>query len=347
MKNILIVLSVLVLILSVFLIYKSPKPISYESPIISENLKPEPREINLVFFGDIMLDRGVRSSVEKNFKGDFSALFGPTKEIIQNADIAFLNLEGPISDGGRKVGSIYSFRFNPIVATVLKDIGFDIVSFANNHVGDYSSIAFKDTLTHLENAQILQTGAGINYEDAKTPREIIVENTKFCFLGFSDVGPDWIKATETTAGILLATDPEFENIIKSGKIGCDILITSFHWGEEYQYFNARQEKLAKSAIDAGSDIVIGHHPHVIQDIEIYNGKIIVYSLGNFIFDQYFSPETLEGMSVEINVKNKNIKNAFFRKTEQTRKYNIESISEPTEIDFSTDQIIKIQNSTRE
>lgn len=343
MKKILaafILLSTVALI--VFLNIKTEKTLSYESPIISSNLPDEPKETTLVFFGDIMLDRGVRSSVEKNFDGDYSLLFGPTKELIYEADISFLNLEGPISDAGKKVGSIYSFEFNPIVATILKDVGFDIVSFANNHVGDYSSVAFKDTLTHLENSGIKYAGAGINYEDAKTPREIIINDTKFCFLGFSDVGPEWIKAKDESAGILLASDPEFENIIKSGKLGCDILVASFHWGDEYKYFNSRQEKLAKSALDAGADIIIGHHPHVIQDIEIYKGKIIVYSLGNFIFDQYFSPETLEGMNIEINIKNKIVESAFFRKTQQTRKYNIESISEPTEIDISIDQIIKIQ-----
>lgn len=346
MRNTLIAFFVLISVLGLFFAFKNEETISYESPIVSENLIPEPKEIKLIFFGDIMLDRGARSSVEKNFSGDYSLLFGPTKDLIQNADIAFLNLEGPISDGGRKVGSIYSFRFNPIVATVLKDIGFDIVSFANNHVGDYSTTAFNDTLTHLKNAQILQTGAGANYEDAKTPRELIIENTKFCFLGFSDVGPDWIKAKEDSGGILLASDPDFENIIKSGKLGCDILVASFHWGDEYKYFNVRQEKLAKSAIDAGADIIIGHHPHVIQDIEIYNGKIIIYSLGNFIFDQYFSPETLEGVNLSLIVKDKIITEASFRKTKQTRKYNIESVSDPTAIDISTDQIIKIQNSLR-
>lgn len=345
MRNTLLAFFVFILSFGLFFIFKTEKTISYESPI-SPNLIPEPEEVKLIFFGDIMLDRGVKSSVEKNFGGDGNLLFGPAKDLIQSADIAFLNLEGPISDGGRKVGSIYSFRFDPIYSSILQNTGIDIVSFANNHVGDYSTAAFNDTLTHLENTQILQTGAGVNYEDAKTPREIIIENTKFCFLGFSDVGPDWIKAKEDSAGILLASDPEFENIIKSGKLGCDILVASFHWGDEYKHFNTRQEKLAKIAIDSGADIIIGHHPHVIQDIEIYKGKIIVYSLGNFIFDQYFSPETLEGMNIEINVKNKNIENAYFRKTKQTRKYNIETISEPTAIDFSTDQIIKIQNSIR-
>jgi len=327
---------------------KGEKNLSYHSPV-STNLIPEPKEakeIKLVFFGDFMVDRGVKSSVEKNFDGDENLLFGPAQDLMKEANIAFLNLEGPISDGGRKVGSIYSFRFNPIYTGVLQNTGIDIVSFANNHVGDYSIVAFKDTLMHLETAGIKQTGAGINYSDAKIPKEIIIEETKFCFLGFSDVGPEWIKAKDESAGILLASDPEFENIIKSGKLGCDILVASFHWGDEYKKFNTRQETLAKKAIDAGADIIIGHHPHVIQDIEIYKGKMIVYSLGNFIFDQYFSPETLEGMNVEINVKNKNIEKAFFRKTQQTRKYNIESISEPTEIDISTDQIIKIQNSLR-
>lgn len=330
-------------VFGVFWSLKSEQTIFYQSqPLISPKITPKTPEIILRFFGDAMFDRGVKSSVAKNFEGDGVKLFGPSKELIENADIAFLNLEGPISDRGRNVGSIYSFRFDPVYTDILQNTGIDIVSFANNHVGDYSYVAFKDTLAHLENVGIKQTGAGINYSDARTAREIIIHDTKFCFLGFSDVGPNWIKATENSAGILLASDPEFENIIKNAKLSCDILIISFHWGEEYKKFNTRQEKLAKSAIDSGADLIIGHHPHVAQDIEIYNGKIIVYSLGNFIFDQYFSPETLEGLNVEIIVQDKNIKRLLWRKTYQSRKYNIESISKQVEIDLTTDKIVKIQ-----
>jgi len=282
------------------------------NPLISNNEEiannTKPIQTKLAFVGDMMLTRGVQSSVNKNLGGDYNRLFENLEEL-KDADILFANLEGDVSDKGKNVGSKYSFRMDPQILPVLKEASFDIVSFANNHIGDWSTVAFKDTLTRLDEVGILKVGAGFNKQEVIKPSIIEKNNIKFGFIGMSDVGPVWMKATETNPGILLANDPDLENIIKNAKEKCDVLIVSIHWGEEYKTIhNKRQEELAYKIIDNGADIVIGHHPHVIQDIEEYRGKIIVYSLGNFIFDQYFSKETMEGMLFSVTYEGKDLIN---------------------------------------
>lgn len=268
-------------------------------PVAIVDNKEEPsKKVKLAFGGDVMLDRGVKSSVDRNFGGDYSKLFEKLTPL-KDADISFVNLEGPVSDKGNNVGSKYSFRMNPTVLDVMRQSGIDIVSFANNHVGDWNKAAFNDTLTRLKEADIKYTGAGANKSIATEPTIIEKNGLKIGFLGFSDVGPDWIKATDTTSGILLASDPELESIIRSASQKVDILVVSFHWGEEYKEYNTRQKTFAYKAIENGAELVIGHHPHVIQATEEYKGGLIAYSLGNLIFDQYFSPETMEGMILEV------------------------------------------------
>jgi poly-gamma-glutamate synthesis protein (capsule biosynthesis protein) len=263
-----------------------------------EIIESAPKTTTLMFVGDIMFDRGVESSVNRNFDGDFTRLFD-NLEIFEKADVLFGNLEGPVSDTGTNRGSKYSFRMDPQTISALKDGGFDVLSFANNHVGDYGQEAFEDTLTRLTATDILFTGAGWNKRGVAQPTVLEVGDLHIGFLGFTDVGPSWMVAGEDRAGILLANDPNFTDIITDADEQVDMLITSFHWGDEYVPFNNRQQSLAHAAIDAGADIVVGHHPHVVQDTEMYNNKLIAYSLGNFVFDQYFSNETMEGMLLEV------------------------------------------------
>lgn len=264
--------------------------------------------VTITFVGDIMMDRGVRRSVEKNFDGDYSQLFTHTN-YLQDTDIAFANLEGTVTDEiSPRTGSRFSFRMHPNSLRALTHAGIDIVSFANNHVGDYSLKGFTATLQNLRDQSLLYTGAGSNKKDAATPRIITVRGLRVGFLGASDVGPDWLAASDTRPGILLASDPGLSNIVTQAKNQVDVLVVSFHWGNEYSPANLQQEKLAHMMIDAGADIVVGHHPHVMEKVEIYNGKPIFYSLGNFIFDQYFSPHTMHGMVsvVSIDPKTKDI-----------------------------------------
>lgn len=264
--------------------------------------KKEPEKITLLFVGDMMADRGVRGMVEKNLGGDYKKLFENIPEIGE-ADIAFGNLEGPIADPsiGTRRGSRFSFRMNPLFAEALGGAGFDVVSFANNHVGDYSDGAFRETLRLLGENGIQYAGAGKNSVEAQKLAIIEKQGVKIGFLAFSDVGPEWMEATETRAGQLIYRKETSEALVKSADTQVDILFVSIHWGAEYSLASTEQENIARGLIDAGADGIIGHHPHVMQKIDSYKEKPIFYSLGNFIFDQYFSPHTMRGMVVKMNI----------------------------------------------
>lgn len=261
----------------------------------------EPDYVRIAFLGDTMLDRGVRSSINKNFSGNYSVLFD-NLEILKKSDIVFANLEGPASDKGQDIGNLYSFRMFPGVIPALKGGGVSIVSVANNHAGDWGREAFTDTLARLTENEILYAGGGSRTE-AEKPKIIERGGMKIGFLAFSDVGPNWMVTNAERPGILLASDPRFDEIVQNASEQVDYLVVSFHWGDEYQSkHNARQEYLAHRAIDNGARIVAGHHPHVEQDIEIYKDGFIMYSLGNFIFDQNFSKATMQGAMYEVEVR---------------------------------------------
>ncbi|HDO23614.1 MAG TPA: CapA family protein, partial [bacterium] len=241
------------------------------------------KNTSLLFVGDIMLSRGVQKSVMKNFGGDFSLLFKKIKPFIQKRDIIFGNLEGPVSLLGKEIGNLYSFRMTPKALKAIRGAGFSALSIANNHIGDWGVRAFEDTIFRLKNSDIIPVGGGYDLNDAVNPKIIFKNGLKFGFLGFSDVGPDWLEASSDKAGILIA-NKSFTDIIKKASQKTDVLIVSMHFGEEYhKHPSKRQKMLAKEAIDSGAKIVIGHHPHTQQKIEIYKKGIIAYSLGNFIF----------------------------------------------------------------
>ncbi len=263
----------------------------------------EPNFVTLTFGGDLMLTRGVKTSVRKNFNNDYSALFQKSKEItkiLQNSDIIFANLEGTVSDKGKDIGNLYSFRMDPEVIPALKGAGISVLSVANNHIGDWGRSAYIDTLARLKENEILYAGGGNNKTEAEQPAIIEKYGMKIGFLGFSDVGPKGMEATTDKAGQLLASDPRFEEIIQNASKQVDYLVVSFHFGDEYKPINnARQQYLARTAVDNGAKIVIGHHPHVIQTTEVYKDAFIAYSLGNFVFDQSWSAPTMLGMLLEI------------------------------------------------
>jgi D-alanyl-D-alanine carboxypeptidase/poly-gamma-glutamate capsule biosynthesis protein CapA/YwtB (metallophosphatase superfamily) len=286
--------------------------------------------ITLTFGGDIMLDRGVKYFVHKYFNGDFSQLF-KNLDIFKKSDLAFANLEGPISDIGTDLHNLYSFRMDPKVVSVLKDAGFDVFSFANNHVGDWGREAFDDTRNRLKAGGIEYVGAGDTKKAAEQPVIKTIKDVKFGFIGFTDVGPDALAATETESGVLLASDPNFETIIANAKKQVDVLVVSFHWGVEYQEHTDHQAELAHKAINAGATLVIGHHPHVPQAIETYKGGLIAYSLGNLIFDQGFSKETMQGLLLQV---------TFDARSKSFKKYEKYSVQLSPQFQPQTPMLIK-------
>lgn len=249
--------------------------------------------LSLAFVGDIMLDRGVRGKVAKAEKG-WDWLFEGVSTLGKH-DVLFGNLEGPVSLRGVDLKNLYSFRMTPEVLPALVRVGFDVLSVANNHIGDWGREALEDTLNNLDSAGLLAVGAGLRTEDVFQPTIIKKNGLTIGFLAASDVGPEWLQPKDGESGVSLAADPRFLEAVKQAAGQTDFLVVSFHFGDEYQIEpNDRQKSLARAAIDAGARLVVGHHPHVRQPIERYGAGVIAYSLGNFIFDQNFSAETKRG-----------------------------------------------------
>lgn len=262
-------------------------------------------KIKLLFAGDLMLDRGVKRSVYKNFNGEYIKLFEDHTNYFFMFDSVVVNLEGPISHKGKQIPKPYSFRFETNILRTLKEANINIVNLANNHIFDWSYEAFLDTIKNLEEYQINFFGIG-DISNASIPYILIKTNKensiKVGFLGFSEFLKELKPSKKYPISFSVIDEIKLKEIIPSTKSNVDFLIVCFHWGEEYKTRNNKtQEKIAKLCIDLGADLIIGHHPHVIQNYEIYNGKYIFYSLGNFIFDQRFSKDTMKSGLVELEI----------------------------------------------
>lgn len=263
-------------------------------------------EITMVFVGDIMLSRNIGEIMaeKKDYRFHFLKIASTTK----TADIAFANLENPISLRGIRSGSVYSFRADPKALEGLKYAGFDAVSIANNHIWDYGKQAFKDTLANLSESGIVAVGGGESYEEAHAPKIIEVGGMRIAFLGYTNLISASLGLASSTPAVARFDDKILKTDIARAKKISDFIVVSYHWGDEYETkHNAEQERIAKLAIDLGANLVIGHHPHVVQEeVEEYKDGLIAYSLGNFIFDQNFSKDTSHGLILEVVVKDNKI-----------------------------------------
>ena len=243
----------------------------------------------------------------------------PLKEVkgrLQQADATFGNLECAVSNRGAPLpGKGIWLRAKPEVMTELKECGFDILSVANNHSLDYDTEAFLDTLKYLDQAGIIPVGGGTDIIDARKGRIMEVNGLKIGFLAYTEMAdmvwsfqhPRKLKASETLPGV---APYEYESIlqdVRSLRDQVDIVILSLHWGTEYAPApSAQQREHAHGFIDAGADVILGHHPHVVQGVELYNQGLIAYSLGNFVFDQNWSNKTREGLVMELTFKGSEI-----------------------------------------
>jgi len=266
--------------------------------------------VSLIFVGDIMLSRAVNKKILEK-EGNFHFPFLKVSSLLNEADIACGNLENPISDRGTRVGSIYSFRADPEVVNGLRYAGFDCLSLANNHIWDYGSQALVDTLTYLSSSSISGIGAGINEKEANSAKFIDRKGSRFAFLAYTDLYPETLYADEDSPGISRFSEEVMQKeiaYIKNNKLA-DIITVLLHWGVEYESRSRKsQQVLARSLIDSGANLVIGHHPHVVQETERYKDGFIAYSLGNFVFDQNFSTSTMTGLALKVEVINSSIKN---------------------------------------
>jgi poly-gamma-glutamate synthesis protein (capsule biosynthesis protein) len=263
-------------------------------------------ELTLAIVGDIYVQRE-----------DPLSAFAFTREPLAQADIAFGNQEVALSTKGAPIipGKVV-FRSEPRMVEALTHAGIDVVGLANNHSMDYGPEAILETLDVLDRAGIGHAGAGANLEEAHKPALLERKGTKIAFLSYSSVFiPDFFPAQKDRPGIavvrlntayqphrrvfeqpaspaLAIATPDGADFarmlqdVQRAKAKADVVVVAWHWGvsEGYMKIVDYQRKMGKAAVDAGADIVVGHHPHMLQGVEVYKGKTIFYSLGNFAFD---------------------------------------------------------------
>ena len=241
-------------------------------------------QVDFCAVGDVLLDRGVREVIEQE---GITYPFEGVSEIIGKNDLALFNLECPLSydNDGFPINKRYSFRAEPEYAEGLKSTGFNIANIANNHTIDYGKRGFVKTIEVLKDHSIYPIGGGENQQKAFQPLLMEKDGETFAFFGnleFLLEGTVFNKDQPYPAfGQIEKLCSEIQKINSS----IDHIIVTFHWGQENSVIPTKgQISQAHKVIDAGADLVIGHHPHVLQTIETYKNKLILYSLGNFVFD---------------------------------------------------------------
>lgn len=232
--------------------------------------------------GDIIPARSVNFRVLQ-YK-DFNWPYLNTYQLTKDADITFSNLEAPEIKNcpTTNEGMIFCGDYKNVEG--LKFAGIDVVSLANNHAGNYGADGVKETMENLKTAGIDATGTIFSNLVFKN-----IRGMRFAFLGFNDVDL-------SQPGVSNVNEDNIKTEITEAHKQADIVVVTFHWGVEYaEQPDTRQKYLAHLAVDSEADLIIGNHPHWIQPVEIYKGKLIAYAHGNFVFDQMWSQKTREGV----------------------------------------------------
>ncbi|TAM45599.1 MAG: CapA family protein [Gammaproteobacteria bacterium] len=246
----------------------------------------EPAVLKIAAVGDIMLG-GTGTPEFERFGYDYP--FDKTRALLKQSHIVFGNLEGPLTHTDHEaVAKKYRYRSAPEkVAPALLNAGFNVVSLANNHTMDQGAEGLRHTLEALDLVGIKHTGAGMNLAEARTPAILEANGVRVAFLAYTLTFPEEFWATAERPGSPFGHESQVRADIVAARQQADIVLVSFHWGQEGKTeLRDYQKQLGRAAIDAGAAAVIGHHPHVLQGVERYKHGVILYSLGNFAFGTY-------------------------------------------------------------
>jgi len=235
---------------------------------------------SLAAVGDVMLGRGLNRSIGAR---GATYPFARVRDILRQADLTLANLECVLGQGGQPRAKRFVLRAHPSAAAALTDAGFGLLDLANNHSLDFGDAALSETLGILSSLGVPVVGAGRTFDDAYRPIFIEKSGIVFAFVAYSLSAADSLSLPEGT--VALATMREVARGIDVAHRAADYTVALFHWGFEDEHLpTERQVTYAHVAIDAGAQLVIGSHPHVLQPLEAYHDGIIAYSLGNFVFD---------------------------------------------------------------
>lgn len=273
--------------------------VSFNEPIEDPN---KTFTTNIILGGDVMLGRSVELASRRK---DFNYPFLEIAEYTKQADIVFVNLENPIVEDCPARNNGLVFCANPEMLRGLKHADINVVNLANNHISNYGASGIDSTRKFLAANNIGYTGIGELYIK-------LVNGVKFGFLGFN--------RAESRVPL---SDEEIMKVSDSA-MKVDVLIVAMHWGNEYHdRANDYQRETARILVENGVDIVVGHHPHWVQDWEELEGKLVFYSLGNFVFDQMWSEKTRQGVLVDLtfegsDVVSQEFKNIYIEKIGQPK-----------------------------
>ncbi len=259
--------------------------------------------VSFLFAGDVCLEEdGFVIDYYDKVGGDLTQCVSPyLLERMRSADIFMLNHEYSISSRGSKLDKYYTFRANPSRMSILKEMGVDIVSLANNHVYDYGYEAFEDTLRLLDENGIRRVGAGMNLAEAEQVQYFEVSGIKIGVVSASRAEKYVItpEAKENEPGVFwMYDDTRLKQVCKEANEQCDFLIAYVHWGtEDSCYFEEYQQEIARELVDCGVDAIIGGHPHIVQGMEYIGDVPVLYSLGDF----WFNGSDKYSMMVQLNI----------------------------------------------
>ncbi len=277
----------------------------YESsPIRSDADQPQApptsdRTARFVAVGDIMLSRGVARAIDRAGSSEYP--FSKLDNILLNSDLNFGNLESPISGNDRRLGKGLIFNAKTGDLDGLVSYKFKVVNLANNHAFDQGLNGMRSTAAFLEKRGIAHIGVGRDQDEAWLPAVIEANGIRIAFIGASYATLNDGGATRNGHVARVEDIRLLEDAISRAKARSDLVVVTMHAGEEYtRKPNRSQISFAHAAVDAGADLVIGAHPHWIQTMQVYRGKPIFYSLGNFVFDQPWS-ETRTGLMLRVTV----------------------------------------------
>lgn len=249
-----------------------------------------PECVTIMATGDVLTARTVNQKTRS--LNNFNWPFEKTADVLKSADLTFINLETPLTAECATKTDGMVFCGDTRSVNGLKFAGVDVVNYANNHAGNKGKEGVMETNNVLQQNGFLVTGI-------QQPTYTTVKGIKFAFLGYNDV--------EKYGYVADVDDARMQKEISEATQNADVVIVQFHWGEEYRYQpTPRQKELARRTIDLGADLIIGNHPHWIEPIEFYNDKLIMYSHGNFVFDQMWSTETRQGVVGKYTFQGKNL-----------------------------------------
>jgi len=267
---------------------KNPRVTPCPSPAFPAFSTPKADLVELVAVGDILLCRTVEERMNQ-YGIEFP--FAVTGDLLRSADIALGNLECPLSTRGEPIEKRFLFRAHPRNQAALSWAGVDIVNLANNHLLDFGEEAMKDTLAGLKDSEILYVGAGLSEEEAHRPVIMEVRGVKIAFLAYAAIRWKGSLEVPTETRVAFAEIDRVREDVGRAKEQADVVVVIMHLGTEYQSQpDAEQLAVAQAAVEAGATLVIGHHPHLVQEMTPYLGGFIAYSLGDFVFDMPWEEE---------------------------------------------------------